>query len=160
MLRERVGDESAGTWLGPTQIEPCMVALDETAHYVIDPEDRPHIKRIEGVYLYDKGVRTHICSFSPSYWLVHMQDRVELTPRAARTLSEIEQDRLREKYEALGGEDNYFDCSFIDAFHAQWARKKRAYRAIALPIEPIEDDAPYGAAFDAVREQYQSNQPL
>lgn len=160
MLRERIGDESAGTWLGPTQIEPRMIAIDETANYVIDVKDQPHIKRIEGVYLYDAGVRTHLCSFAASYWLVHMWDRVTLTPRAERTLTADEIDRLYQKYEYLGGEDAYFDCSTIDALHKKWAPRKRAFRAIALPPEPIEDDVPYNEALDAVRQRYQENQPL
>lgn len=46
-----------------------LIALDETEYYNIAEEDRPHIKKILGVYMYQPDVRTHCCELTPSYWL-------------------------------------------------------------------------------------------
>jgi hypothetical protein len=57
--------------------EYWLVLLDETEFYDADFLKRNKIKRIGNVYLFDKNLVTHICSFSGSYYLEYVEFSVE-----------------------------------------------------------------------------------
>jgi hypothetical protein len=95
-------------------IDAHVIALDETNHYFIDPKDKPFIKQIRGVYLYDANQHTYCCEFTPSYWLMHLYDQVILS-KEGEALDEFAKDEIYQKYEFNGGEDIYVHCHTIDA---------------------------------------------
>lgn len=88
------------------------VAVDETAHYQIDEEDRPFVEKILGVYLYDATERTFCCELTPSYYLRHVYDEV-IVPLGT---PDEDRNRVQEKYAYLGGEDCYVWCSRVSQF--------------------------------------------
>ena len=93
-------------------IDAFAVALDETANYEIAEKHRPYIKRIMGVYLFDRNQRIHCCELTPSYYLIHLYDQVILT-EAGEAMGEEFKDDLHEEYEHCGGENIYVHCSEI-----------------------------------------------
>ena len=102
-------------------IDARLVALDRTRDFMIDDADRPHIKQIRSVYLYDKNERTHCCELTPSYWLEHLYDEVVLTPEADAALSENEREALYCKYEYIPDDDGgcYIHCHVIDGIESR-----------------------------------------
>lgn len=90
------------------------IALDETKYYNIDPEDRPLIERILGIYFFDRNVHTHCCEITPSYWLeyhsasIHFRDDV----------SENDRDRLDYKYGHEPSEGSYYHVAAIESMPA------------------------------------------
>lgn len=88
------------------------VAYDETRYYQIDLEDKPLIKSIWGVYLYNKNEYTYCCELTPSYsmeplytYIIYQDD-----------LSEDQIDRLDNKYAHEGMEHVYRHVSDVNHY--------------------------------------------
>jgi hypothetical protein len=95
-------------------IDAYVVAFSQIGDYFIKEEDQPLIQDIRGVYLLNRNERTFCCEMTPSYWLIHLYDEVNLTPEADG-LDECERDAIYQEYEYCGGDDIYVHCHTIDA---------------------------------------------
>lgn len=115
------------------------VIMDETSLYGIDEADRPFIKRILGVKMYDENTLTYCCSATPAYYVIPLYDTVEVVGGCP----DDKREELQEKYEHHPSNPKYFECRDIDSISEEG--KKRA------PLGEEEDD---------VRENWQSNCPF
>lgn len=121
-------------------------AIDETAHYTIEEEDKPFIERIVGVYFFDRNEYTHCCEVTPSHYLRYLSDSVRCkddTPDDVR-------ERIYELYEHCGGEDCYMHVSSVDRIPEKF---KHHYG------EPQDADAEDRGEGE-VREHFQGNCPF
>lgn len=130
-----------------------VVALIETDHYFIEPADAEYIAQIRGVYLFDKGKRTHCCEMTPSYWLIHLYDQVILS-EAGDALDEDQKDRLSQAYEYNGGENIYVHCHEIDAL-VEKADPGKHYAYGDSEVK--EEDVDYDGQIEALREHFCAN---
>jgi hypothetical protein len=60
-------------------VNVTAIALDETRHYTIAEADKPLIKAIKSVYIYNRDERVHCCELTPSYWLEYLYTFIEWT---------------------------------------------------------------------------------
>lgn len=95
-------------------VKPAVVAFDETEYWNFTPEDAPHIERMLGVYLTDRGVGTHLCSFESSYFMEFIDNVLECQPDTPDDV----RDRLYDTYEHHydGSEDHYRECGDVDRY--------------------------------------------
>ena len=91
-------------------IDAHLVSLNWTQYYFLADEDKPYIKQIREVFLYDANERTHCCEFTPSYYLRHLYTAIIFT----RDAPDDVQDRLDEKYAYCPTDDIYVHCHTVD----------------------------------------------
>lgn len=137
-------------------LAPCVVALDETHHYEIQDDDKPHIAAILGVYVFDARSVTFCCELTPSFWLVHLYDQVRLTPEAEDVLTDDQRDDIYQRYEQEGGEDCYVHCYDIESI-AERFPNRGAFRFIRLPDEVLEEDITPDEVIESLREELCAN---
>lgn len=133
-----------------TKVKINVIAMDETQYYNIAEEDRPHIKQILGVYLYQPDVRTFCCELTPSYWLEPLYTTIifadHVYGEGPDDVADNDlMDELDNKYAHEPMEGCYVHCRVIKA------------RPFA-PLEHIE-----GGEFESeeeAREYYQGNCPV
>jgi len=132
-------------------IDAYVVSLDETQHYAIAEEHKPHIEQIRGVYLFNRNERTYCCEMTPSHYLIHLYDVVVLSA-AGEALEESARDRLHDEYENCGGEPIYLHC------HSVKTEGAHCYHGGATGVS--FEDANYDDQMEALREHYCANNPL
>lgn len=81
------------------ETDPRAIALDETEHWMDDFLEGHGIKKIEGVYAYDRNRVTHIASTVGSLWLEFLYD--------IPTVKGDDDDLLEDVYDAI--DDAYRD---------------------------------------------------
>ncbi len=140
-------------------IDAWCVALVETDHYYIKPEDAPHILEIRAVYLFDRNLHVHCCEFTPSYHLIHLYDQVITADGTPDELRE----RLDSDYAYCGGEDRYVHCRSINRLIANGDGPAACHLGKPVcrsgkPIPPDEMD--YDEIMEDLRETYCGNPPL
>jgi len=128
-------------------IDAHVVALDATMDFDIAAADKPLIRRIRGVYLYDRNSVTHCCEFTPSYWLVFLYYAVELTAKG-RKLDDFGKDMLYQKYEASDAGNIYMHVPAVEAIKG----KGRRY-----DYGVFYEDTPYDERMESLREHFCSN---
>lgn len=107
-----------------TPIDIWVVALDETKYWLF--QDQPWaglVERIEGVYFFDRNRITHLCSFSGSYWLEHVESRIiwknDWTPDSyVNPVSDETRERAQEWINSglIDDQSKYADEHGIDQF--------------------------------------------
>jgi hypothetical protein len=153
------GTMNAETDIHTLPIDAHVVAIDATEFYEIDKADRPFIAAIRNVYLYDKNSLTHICSLTPSYWLVHLYDQVIFNKKGNK-LSDDRKNEIYEKYEFCGNDDDYFDCGRIDAIEDAGLAGKRFVHHYHGATGVSYEDTPYDEQIDSLREHFSGNTPI
>jgi hypothetical protein len=58
---------------------PCAIKLDETINWFIPEHLQKYVKRVFGVYFFDKSKHVYCCEMTPSYELVPCGDSFEPT---------------------------------------------------------------------------------
>jgi hypothetical protein len=76
------------------EIDAHAVEFNETEHYNIDEKDAPHIKSIQGVYVFDCNEVTHCCELTGSYYLIHLYTSICFNDGVTDEII----DRLLDKY--------------------------------------------------------------
>jgi hypothetical protein len=145
---------------GTIPVDARVIALDETRYWCgIEEQDRPHIERICGIYLYDRNLHTYLCCMTPSYWMEHLRNRVDLTEEAQATLSDDEKQALYERYEDYPAEDSghYMDCGDIDRLERELRQEAWRYHEYGEVQIAFVDGETREDIFDAVREDMQGN---
>jgi hypothetical protein len=141
-------------------IDARVVALNVTGRYLIDDQDRPFIKRIDDVFLYDRNERTHCCEWTPSHYLIYLYTNVVVSAET----DDRKREALQEKYGYLPTDNCYVHCHEIDAIEKN-ARPFR-YHTHGDPgfenarDEYETDEAWHDAVMDALREHFCCNCPL
>jgi len=139
-------------------IDAHVLALNETHHYFIDPADIPFIARIDGIYLFDRNRHTHCCEWTPSYWLIHLYDRLLLT-EAGEALDDGTREELYEKYENCGGEDSscYVHCHTVE----QLIEEAKPFDHYHYGSPEVDlNDVEYDDQMEAIRESCCCNWPI
>jgi hypothetical protein len=139
-----------------TPIDAYVVALDETANYEIDKADRPFIREIRGVYLFDRNQRTHCCELTPSYLLIHLYDEV-IPSEAGYALDDRAVERLYERYECEGGDDRYVHCHTVEGIIAKADRFGVHHYG---DTEVDQQDVDHDEQMEALREHFNCNHPF
>jgi len=139
-----------------TPIDAYVIALDETDHYYISEADRPYIRQIRGVYLFDRNERTHCCELTPSYYLIRLWDEVLLT-EAGEALDDFAADRLYQEYEYCGGDDCYVHCHTIEKLIGDSKPFTVHHHG---DTEVDEQDVDHDGQMEALREEFNCNHPL
>lgn len=134
-------------------VDAYFIALNETPHYAIDDDDRPHIVAIRGVYVLDRNERVHCCEMTPSYYLIHCYDIVEVTPDTSDEMRDL----LHEKYGLNGGDNLYVHCRSIDSFITKGDRTVVYHYG---DPEVSDDDVEHDDQMEALREHFCGNCPL
>ena len=134
-------------------IDARVIAIDETRYYDIEAADKPLIKKILGVYLYDKNEVTHCCELTPSYWLIHLYNLVIFTEEG-EALDEITRDLKRDYYEMSDSEDKYFHCHDVDEMEAK--AEKGTYHIHGDPGVPLTE-VPRDDQMEALHEHFVCN---
>lgn len=141
-------------------IDAYCVALVETENYFIDDEDKPHIREIRGVYLFDRNCRTFCCEMTPSHYLIYLYDQVVFNDGVPEETASA----LVEKYEYLGGEDRYVHCHSVEALIKPEDGPNCChlgtpfYRTGRGPVP--YDEMSRDEQMDSLRETYSTNPPL
>jgi hypothetical protein len=143
-----------------TRIDARVVALDVTANYWIDEQDRPLIERIDDVFLYDKSERTHCCEWTPSYYLIYLYTSI----LCREAMDEHRRDELDQKYAHIATDNCYVHCHQIDVIEDQ-AERSRYYKHGDPGFEKCRDEfdseeAWHDAVMEALREHFCANWPL
>lgn len=139
-------------------IDARVIAMDETEWYVLKPEHAKYVSKVYGVYLYDKNSHTHICSMTPSYWLIHLYNIVVLSAEGER-LGQDARDAVKEAYEYEQTEDDYFDCGRIDALEKALEGDRSRYHVYGPPKVAFSDLS-REQHMEAIREDLCGNPPL
>lgn len=116
------------------------VALDVTADYNIDPNDRPYITKILDVFVFDSGEHTYCCEGTPSYWLEPLYTTIHF---AENTPDDI-RDRLDDKYCHEATDGCYVHVSQVAAMSDQ----------VNLPARVLAE------TLEDAREYWQGNCPF
>jgi len=115
------------------------IEIDETSSFNINREDAPFIKKIMGIYFFDKNEYTYVCEMLPSYFLRALGYSVHLKDGTPEDVAE----RLHSTYADCDSEDHYRHVSDINR----------------LPSVPYGDsDDP--VTEDDAREYWQGNPPF
>ena len=134
-------------------IDAYCVALVETGNYIIDESDRPHIREIRGVYLFDRNVHVHCCELTPSYYLIHLYDQVIPADDAPDDVLE----RLDETYGHCGGEDCYVHVHEIEnIIKAARPWTVHQYGDPGVSFDDVERDK----QMESLREHFNGNCPF
>lgn len=94
-------------------IAPRIIEIDETSDWNI-PE-YPEIKAIKGLFIYDKNLDVHICSFTPSRELYAIEPYAEY--HVDNLVSDERHEEIQDMVLANWNENpvNYSDASYIDS---------------------------------------------
>jgi hypothetical protein len=76
-------------------------SFDQTQNFIIQAENEPHVAAILGVYAWDSTAHTHLCEFTPSYWMLNLGHIVRLTDEAEAKLSDREREAIYSAYETV-----------------------------------------------------------
>ncbi len=121
------------------------VALDETRHWNLAEEDRPFVKKMLGIYIFDRSTYTYCCEITPSYFLCYLGDVAVLKTDAPDDVRE----RINERYECLyQGEDCYMHVRDVE-------RIPEAQKKQYGDVPDWADEVDRGEAL--VREYYSGN---
>jgi len=145
-----------------------IVAFPEKSEWFF-PEDEAwvgHIKEIYGVYLFDRNERTHLCSFSASYWLHHLYNCPVFVGGEDDTPDDIKD--TANQYLMHTEEPRYYDTNSIDAIidkHLLDTDPKVVLHvgnpgADFTMLDGDTDGERYDNMMDALVEHYSSNWPL
>lgn len=94
---------------GPAPIHVSAVALDETRYYSIAEADKPLIKAIKSVYIYNRDERTFCCEITPSHYLEYLYTYVEYADEP----SDEVQDHITTTYCYEPTDDFYMHCHVV-----------------------------------------------
>jgi hypothetical protein len=137
-------------------IDARLIAIDETSHYAIEEQDKPFIRQIRAVYLYDRNEVTHLCEFTPSYFLIHLYDEVVLTDAGA-ALDDFKQDEIFQRYENEPSDNIYMHCHDVD----QMARSGRRFTHYKHGRTGVRlTDVPREEQMESLREHFCCNHRL
>lgn len=149
-------------WNRETTPDIRAVALDETEYWIIPEKYQPYIERIEGVYFYDKNEHTYICSFTPHYWLRHIENRAILKA----DIPEDVRDRIDEEIydwimeSNIGEESDYFNKYSIDRFEENNKDNPSRYKPYPFDQYDDMDYDTYDAYMESWREFFSGNEPM
>jgi hypothetical protein len=127
------------------------VGFDQTADWNLAPEDKPWIKEIRAVYLFDRNTVTYCCEVTPSYYMrfcYHAFVFIDGTPDEVCS-------RIQEQYGTEPQDDCYMHHAGVDRFiddHPEWVH----HTSPELPESLSET----GEAFDDLYEWCCCNPPL
>ncbi len=105
--------------MDPTDITSDFwaVPIDVTQYYNIADSDRPHIKKIVDVFIYDRNERTYCCEITPSYYLIYLYTTIEF---ADPDISEDVRDSIQQAYCCYESTDDcYMHCSNVERIKGQ-----------------------------------------
>jgi hypothetical protein len=137
-------------------IDARLIAVNQTEFYQIKEQDKPFIRAIRAVYLYDRNEVTHLCEFTPSYFLIHLYDEVILT-NAGADQDAFRQDEIFQRYEYCGSEDTYMHCHDVDQLARSGKRfthHKHGSTGVKLTDVPREEQ------MESLREHFCGNHAL
>jgi hypothetical protein len=137
-------------------IDARLIAMNQTEFYQIAEADKPFIRAIRAVYLYDKNQVTHLCEFTPSYYLIHLYDEVMFTDAGA-DLDDFKQDEIFQRYEHCGSENVYMHCHDVDQM-ARSGKRFTHYKAGRTGVS--FEDTSREEQMEALREHYCANVAL
>jgi len=123
-----------------------VIGKNETDHYNIREQDKPYIKRILGVYMYDNNRHIHVCSLTPSVELRHLYNTVELNDME---ISDEKRDDLLSEYEHQDSEEFVYLDVYVLESH-------RSRNADLHCIYGEHNNVPAIADFDTEEEWYQA----
>lgn len=133
-------------------IDAWCIALDETANYYIKPEHRPLVRKILGVYLFDRNVQTHCGELTPSYYLIHLYDQVIAEDDA----TESQREELYASYEAEQAQDRYMHCARVERIMSAHPERVHHYGDTGVSF----DDTSREDQMESLREHFVGNWPL
>lgn len=134
-------------------IDAYVVSLDSTHNFMFDPKDRPFIKAIHSVYLFDRNRRVHCCEMTASYEMLFVCDQITYNCE----LSDKRRDQLDMKYGYCGGEPKYIHCHSIDAIvEANKPFTVHHYGDTQVSFDDVE----YDAQMESLIEHFNCNQVL
>lgn len=138
-------------------IDARVIAIDETEHYTFPVEDRPYIKKILAVYLYDANERTHCCELTPSHFLRYLYHVVRLT-EAGENLSDERREDFYTDYEVSNfNEDVYMHCATLEQLaEAGTPEDYHNYGATGVSYE----DSDYDDQIEGLVEHLNGNPPF
>jgi hypothetical protein len=137
-------------------IDARLIAINQTEFYAIEEQDRPFIRAIRAVYLYDRNEVTHLCEFTPSYYLIHLYDEVVLTDAGA-ALDDFQKDEIYQRYENEPSDNTYMHCADVD----QMARSGRRFTHRKHGRTGVKlSDVPREEQMESLREHYCGNHAL
>jgi hypothetical protein len=99
------------------KIEPeyWAIQFDETRYYNIGPKDKPYIKRIFCVYVFNRHEATHLAEITPSYFLMYVNSWIDYKKNMDK--HEEIRDEIEERFlYSAENEDTYMHCSSVDAY--------------------------------------------
>jgi hypothetical protein len=140
---------------------PCVVLVDETQLWFLD--DVPHrdrIKSIYGAYVYDRNSHTHICSLTPSYWLLQY-DTVVTT--VSGTSDEVREEIMESLERNFTYHDDYFDVQSIKQLEEDpdiWTSFGEEDSSWRLLLDGDTYEEQYDNYMEAIRQGCQENAPL
>jgi len=138
-------------------IDGHILAIDHTRDCLII-EDKPYIESVEDVYLFDKNRVTHCCELTPSYYLMFLYCRINFSKKGEK-LSDVEHEKLRDKYELEPGEDIYVHTHSIDQLVENAKAKRFCYRHYGDTGVPF-DETSRDEQMEALREHFKCDCPL
>ena len=103
---------------GKSEIKPDWqaVKLDVTKLYNIEEKDKPFIKSINDVFMYDKNTHTFCCEATPSYFLIHLYTFVEFNEEdlLGPANKVVERDGIEQRYCYEHTDDCYMHAHEVD----------------------------------------------
>lgn len=87
------------------------VSMNETSYYSIREEDKPFIKEIHSVYIYNPESATYLCELTPSFELLYLYTYIVGTDKMIDDMRDL----LTERYCYEPTDDTYMHCSSIRA---------------------------------------------
>lgn len=138
-----------------TPIDAYAIALDETANYEIDENDRPYIKQIRAAYLFDRNQRTHCCETTPSYYLIYLYNEMVLTDEGL-ALDEYAVDELYQKYESYSGDDIYVHCCDVERL----IERDERFTVYHYGSPEVDEPGDRDAQMEELREELSCNHPF
>lgn len=93
------------------------VAIDVTHNYEIAEDDKPFIKRILDVFIYDVNEHTYCCEITPSHWMIYVQTEIDFDYRRLHRRKHYDgiSERLEMKYAHEQTDDCYMHVSDVAA---------------------------------------------
>jgi hypothetical protein len=141
-------------------IDAYAVALDETEFYNLDPADARYIERIDWVYLFDRNERTHLCEWTPSYYLIYLYTDIVFTPDADEEI----RDALDQKYAHEASDNEYMHCHDIERIIAANKRDRISHYGDVAQHDLVNEIEDAGerrdAELEAIREDLCANCPF
>jgi hypothetical protein len=128
-----------------------------------EEEDREYISRIWSVYLVDTNTQTYCCDTNPSYYMHHLYDSIEPSPKG-ELLDEKAREKLMDRYELHFDEEysGYMDRHRIDELIKRARQMKDenvVYHHIGKTNVPYEEES-YDQQMERLAEFYRGNRVL